>query len=289
MEDSGGVSVADLVSRSAGQSEQSGHSRSAPPRPQVTERPPASPQAPTAAQQAPAAGHKTATKGLRTPTGGGRPAPERAKNEWALGSLPTQREASDFSLPGVSGAPPATVTTVLSPLQLSAPTRAPRPQQEQPPASRTDTHAVRPRTDHHAQRQAEHRHPAPALEEVPAAELTDELEPINETTAHIRRVDETLRRFAAVHEEVAEEERRKRSSFGRLRGLLFRGDEAAMDDPDAGLDHVEEFEEFEDPDAEQTGDRHRTRQPTSVTTKVMAAVAVLLVLAVAVILAVVAT
>jgi hypothetical protein len=174
------------------------------------------------------------------------------------------------------------VTTTLSRQQLSVPTRWPRPQQHEASAPPAETGAPQRREGRGV---APHReaHRAPQREEVPLAELTDELEPINETTAHIRRVDETLRRFAAVHEEVAEEERRKQGTRGRLRGLFSRADDLPTDGAEADL-----ADEAEARDAERVSHRHRTRESSRIPTKAMTTLAVLLVLAVAVVLAVVA-
>jgi hypothetical protein len=174
------------------------------------------------------------------------------------------------------------VTTTLSRQQLSVPTRPLRQQEHDRPAPPAETEAPPPPEGRVGPHREAHRAPQ-QREEIPLAELTDELEPINETTAHIRRVDETLRRFAAVHEEVAEEERRKQGTLGRLRGLFSRDDDLATDGADADL-----AEEAEAPDIEQVSHRHRTPERSRVMTKAMATLAALLILAVAVVLAVVA-
>jgi hypothetical protein len=286
MEDSGGVSVADLVSRSAAEAQ------STPARPRVVERPPESPQAPSTARQTPARRRQAPGSRRQTPTGG-RQGPvgdrptlrQQATTEWGLSSLPTQREASDFSLPGIAGSPPAAVTTTLSPQQLATPTRPPGPQQGAGAAPDAEPSAPQRHLERHVQPQRE-AHRAPPPEEIAPAELTDELEPINETTAHIRRVDETLRRFAAVHDEVAEEERRKGDTLGRLRGLFSRGDALAADGTQTDPDLAGEARE---PDAEQVSHRHRTTESTRVLTRAVTGLAVLLVLAVVIVVIVVAT
>lgn len=48
-----------------------------------------------------------------------------------------------------------------------------------------------------------------------AMSLTTELEPVTESAMRGRRMDNTLARFAAVHEEIAEEERQRRSKKSR--------------------------------------------------------------------------
>lgn len=46
--------------------------------------------------------------------------------------------------------------------------------------------------------------------------LTDEMEPIGEEVQRRRKVDDTLARFSAVHDEMAEEERRRRGRISRI-------------------------------------------------------------------------
>ncbi|SMC93086.1 transcriptional attenuator, LytR family [Kibdelosporangium aridum] len=75
------------------------------------------------------------------------------------------------------------------------------------------------------------RKPLPPRREIDAISMTTEMEAISEPVKEIRRVDATLARFSAVHDELAEEERLKKEKRERLMPWL-KGESEGDEEPD---------------------------------------------------------
>ncbi|NRN63690.1 Transcriptional regulator [Kibdelosporangium sp. 4NS15] len=75
------------------------------------------------------------------------------------------------------------------------------------------------------------RKPLPPRRDIDAISMTTEMEAISEDVKEIRRVDATLARFSAVHDELAEEERLKKEKRERLMPWL-KGESEGDEEPD---------------------------------------------------------
>ena len=71
------------------------------------------------------------------------------------------------------------------------------------------------------------RRPAPPAPDIDPLSMTTEMEPIGEHIERRRKVDHTLARFSAVHDQLAEEERKRREKRKRL--MPWRNDDDELD------------------------------------------------------------
>ncbi|TCO65070.1 LytR family transcriptional attenuator [Actinocrispum wychmicini] len=74
--------------------------------------------------------------------------------------------------------------------------------------------------------------PTPPVRELDPISMTTEMEAISESVQEIRRVDATLARFSAVHDELAEEERLKKEKRERMMPWL-KAESGGVEEPDA--------------------------------------------------------
>ncbi|ALG14160.1 LCP family protein [Kibdelosporangium phytohabitans] len=80
------------------------------------------------------------------------------------------------------------------------------------------------------------RKPLPPRRDLDPVSMTTEMEAISEEVKEIRRVDATLARFSAVHDELAEEERQKKEKRERMMPWL-KGESEGGAEPDALAEH----------------------------------------------------
>ena len=130
-------------------------------------------------------------------------------------------DSGHFPLAGQPGRPaavPARPAGVDQRTHYSAPAQPGRPIE----TNRQPAGPEQQRGQHSAPRGAQPAAPTghlplpPAVDELDALTMTTQMEPIGEATQKRRKVDETLARFSAVHDELAAEERERKSRRMRL-------------------------------------------------------------------------
>ncbi|RSM84268.1 hypothetical protein DMH04_21435 [Kibdelosporangium aridum] len=140
--------------------------------------------------------------------------------------LPVPQPSQQLPVPnaGQNGRPPKPVGQMSA--QLPVP-QAPAAEPEERPANGNGQ--VPPALKRSAP--SNERKPMPPRREIDAISMTTEMEAISEDVKEIRRVDATLARFSAVHDELAEEERLKKEKRERLMPWL-KGESEGDEEPD---------------------------------------------------------
>ncbi|WP_157182683.1 hypothetical protein [Sciscionella marina] len=110
----------------------------------------------------------------------------------------------------------------------AAQSHAAQPRPPQPRAAQPHAAAAQDAKARHGGKPDPKSLPLPKPRAIPETEqnvLTSELEPICDDVKRLRAMDNTLARFSAVHDELAEEERRKRSKRSRFLPWVSEADE----------------------------------------------------------------
>jgi LCP family protein required for cell wall assembly len=96
-------------------------------------------------------------------------------------------------------------------------------------------------------------------EDIELSALTTEMEPIGEEVQRRRKVDQTLARFSAVHDEMAAEEAKRRSRQKKYMPWIDTDDEMPSEPPAAAEEPVEDDPEFDMDPAEIERAREKRR------------------------------
>lgn len=148
--------------------------------------------------------------------------------------MPIPSGLASGPLPAVSPAPgQASVQLPIPP----APGQASGPRPVPPPAATKIASPVAPPNQQTGSNPAvppalQRPKPAPPARELDPISMTTEMEAISESVQEIRRVDATLARFSAVHDELAEEERLKKEKRERMMPWL-KAESGGVEEPDA--------------------------------------------------------
>jgi LCP family protein required for cell wall assembly len=114
-------------------------------------------------------------------------------------------------------------------------------------------------------------------EDIELAALTTEMEPIGEEVQRRRKVDQTLARFSAVHDEMAAEEAKRRSRQKKYMPWIDTDDEMPAEPPPSAAEPVEDDPEF-DMDAAEIERAREKRRMIGLAIKVVAIAAAAIVL-----------
>jgi LCP family protein required for cell wall assembly len=160
------------------------------------------------------------------------------------------------------------------PAPQQAPPAAPPPEPELSDVEKTTIATPEEIVEHeHAVRDAP---PQPERrEDIELAALTTEMEPIGEEVQRRRKVDQTLARFSAVHDEMAAEEQKRRTRQKKYMPWIDTDDELPPDPPDP--DEPEDDPEA-DMDAVEVERRRDQRRMIGLAIKVVAIAAAVIVL-----------